>query len=151
MSSTTKQLILDQIKTAMKSKDSVTLETLRFLQSAIKYREIEVRPVEISEEEVMGVIKKLIKQRKESIEQYKNASRTDLADKEAVELKILETFLPAQMGAEQVEQLVVQVIAELGAKGPKDMGQVIKAVIAKSQGSADNRLVSEFAKTKLST
>ncbi|MFN8847024.1 MAG: GatB/YqeY domain-containing protein [Bdellovibrionales bacterium] len=142
--------ILEEIKEAMKSKDSVKLGTLRFLQSAIKNREIELRPQPINDEEVLSVIKKLVKQRKESIEQYKAGNRQDLVDQEAAELKILETYLPAQMSREQVEQLVVSTIAALSAKTIKDMGPVMKEVLVKSGGAADNKLVSELVRAKLS-
>ncbi|MFN8791228.1 MAG: GatB/YqeY domain-containing protein [Bdellovibrionales bacterium] len=142
--------ILNEIKDAMKSKDSLKLNTLRFLQSAIKNREIELRPNPMTDEEAMGVIKKLVKQRKESIEQYKAGNRQDLVDQESAELKILETYLPAQMSKEQVEKLVADVVASVGAKTIKDMGPVMKEVLARSGGAADNKLVSELVRAKLS-
>jgi hypothetical protein len=142
--------IMNEIKEAMRSKDSVKLGTLRFLQSAIKNREIEMRPTPITDDEVMAVIKKLVKQRKESIEQYKAGNRQDLVDQEAAELKILETYLPSQMTKEQVEKLVVDVMTALNAKTIKDMGPVMKEVLAKSGGAADNKLVSELVRAKLS-
>lgn len=142
--------IMNEIKDAMRAKDSVKLNTLRFLQSAIKNREIELRPNPMTDDESMGVIKKLVKQRKESIEQYKAGNRQDLVDQEAAELKILETYLPAQMSKEQVEKLVAEVIAATGAKTVKDMGPVMKEVLAKSGGAADNKLVSELVRSKLS-
>jgi uncharacterized protein YqeY len=109
-----------------------------------------MRPNPITGDEVLGVIKKLVKQRKESIEQYQAANRNDLADKEIAELKILETYLPTQMSRDQVEKLVVETIAELKAASIKDMGPVMKAVVAKTAGSADNKMVSEIIKSKLS-
>lgn len=142
--------IMNEIKEAMRSKDSVKLGTLRFLQAAIKNREIEMRPTPITDDEVMSVIKKLVKQRKESIEQYKAGNRQDLVDQEAAELKILETYLPSQMTKEQVEKLVVEVMTALNAKTIKDMGTVMKEVLAKSGGAADNKLVSELVRAKLS-
>lgn len=142
--------IMNEIKDAMRSKDSLKLSTLRFLHSAIKNREIELRPNPMTDDESMGVIKKLVKQRKESIEQYKAGNRQDLVDQEAAELKILETYLPAQMSKEQVEKLVAEVIASTGAKTVKDMGPVMKEVLAKSGGAADNKLVSELVRSKLS-
>ncbi len=141
---------MNEIKDAMRSKDSLKLSTLRFLHSAIKNREIELRPNPMTDDESMGVIKKLVKQRKESIEQYKAGNRQDLVDQEAAELKILETYLPAQMSKEQVEKLVAEVIASTGAKTVKDMGPVMKEVLAKSGGAADNKLVSELVRSKLS-
>jgi uncharacterized protein YqeY len=137
------------VKAAMIAKDSVKLGALRMLQAAIKNREIEVRPEAISTDDVMSVIKKLVKQRKESIDQFTTAGRQDLVDQETAELKILEVYLPAAMGREQTEALVVEVIAALGAKTVKDMGPVMKEVVARSQGTADNKIVSELIKAKL--
>lgn len=137
------------VKAAMIAKDSVKLGALRMLQAAIKNREIDMRPDPITLDEVLGVVKKLVKQRKESIEQFKAAGRQDLVDNESAELGILEVYLPAQMGREQVEALVTEVIAAVGAKTVKDMGLVMKEVIARSGGTADNKLVSELIKAKL--
>lgn len=141
--------IMNEIKVAMKEKNQLRLNTLRFLQAAIKNREIDMRPNPITLDEVMGVIKKLVKQRKESIDQYKAGGRQDLVDQELAELAILEELLPAQMGPEQVEAIVKEVIAALNAKTPKDMGAVIKEVIVRTQGNADNKLVSETVKKSL--
>jgi hypothetical protein len=144
-----KEQITNQMKEAMKAKDQVRLDTLRFLQSAVKNREIELRPNPITEEEILGVIKKLVKQRKESIEQYQQGGRADLVAKEQAELKILEEFLPQSLSPEQTEALVASVIQELQASSMKDMGLVIKTVIARANGAADNKLVSELVKKKL--
>lgn len=138
------------MKSAMREKDQVKLDTIRFLQSAIKNREIEARPTPLTADDVLAVIKKLVKQRKESIEQYQAASRQDLADKESTELKILEQYLPAQLSKEQIEKIVADVMVEVKASSIKDMGAVMKAVQAKTQGSADNKIVSEVIKAKLS-
>jgi uncharacterized protein YqeY len=144
-----REKIMSDMKEAMKAKDQVRLDTIRFLQSAIKNREIEMRPDPITSEEVVSVIKKSVKQRKESIEQYQTAGRADLADKEISELKILEAYLPAQMDADAVKKIVEATIAELKATSVKEMGAVIKAVIAKTAGTADNKMVSEIVKAKL--
>lgn len=144
-----REKILADMKEAMKSKDTVRLEAIRFLQSQIKYKEIEVRPNTITNDEVLQVIKKLVKQRKESIEQFTAANRQDLVDKEVAELKIIESFLPAQLSKEQVEAVVAEVIAELKATTIKDMGPVMKAVTAKTMGAADNKMVSEVIRSKL--
>lgn len=143
------QLMAD-VKTAMKEKNQVKLGALRFLQAAIKNREIDLRPNPITPDEVLGVIKKLVKQRKESIEQYQAGNRQDLVDQESAELKVLEAYLPAQMSRDQIEKIVTEVIAALGAKSVKDMGPVMKEVIARSAGTADNKTVSEVIKSKLS-
>ena len=147
--STLKEQIMEGIKGAMRAKEQVKLDTLRFLQSAIKNREIELRPNTITEEEVLNVVKKLAKQRKESIEQYVAGGRQDLADKERAELVILEQFLPQALSEEATRQLVEETMVEIGAKTVKDMGLLIKTVTAKSQGAADNRKVSEIAKQLL--
>ncbi len=144
-----REKLMADMKTAMREKDTIRLETIRFLQAAIKNREIEVRPDAISSDDVLAVMKKMVKQRKESIDQYQNAGRQDLADKEAGELKILETYLPAQISREQIESVVAEAIAELKATSVKDMGSVMKAVTAKTQGAADNKVVSEIIKAKL--
>ena len=144
-----REKILADIKSAMVSKDAVKLNTLRFLNAQIKNKEIDSRPTPITAEDVMGVIKKLVKQRKESIEQFSAAGRTDLADNETAELKVLETYLPAQMSREQVEALVGEVIAATGAKTIKEMGLVIKETQARAAGTADGKMISEVVKAKL--
>lgn len=145
-----REKIMNDMKTAMREKDQVKLDAIRFLQAAIKNREIEVRPEAITADDVMAVLKKLVKQRRESIEQYQAANRQDLVDKEASELKIIEAYLPAQMSKDQIEAIVAQVIAETKASSIKDMGAVMKAVVAKTAGTADNKMVSEAIKAKLS-
>ena len=141
--------ITEDVKTAMKSKDAPRLDTLRFFQAAVKNREIELRPNPISDDEVLGVLKKMIKQRKESIEQFQAAGRKDLVDKETKELGFLEVYLPTQMTREQVEALVAKVITETGLSSVKDMGKVMKEVLARSAGTADGKVVSELVKAKL--
>lgn len=141
--------IMNDIKDSMRAKDMAKLNALRMVQSAFKNREIELRPEPMSEEEHIAVLKKLAKQRKESIEQYQAANRQDLADAEAAELKLLEQYLPAQMSKEQVEKIVAEVIAAVGATTVKEMGTVMKEVQARTAGTADNKLVSEMIKAKL--
>lgn len=143
------QQLTADVKAAMIAKDSLKLGALRMLQAAIKNREIELRPNAITPDDVLAIVKKLAKQRKESIEQFQQAGRQDLVDQESAELKVLEVYLPAQMSREQVEALVTESIASLGAKSVKDMGAVMKDVIAKANGAADNKLVSEIIKSKL--
>ena len=142
------QLTAD-MKESMKSKYQLRLDSIRFLQAAIKNKEIELRPNPITGDDVMGVLRRLVKQRKESIEQYQTAGRQDLVDKEAAELKILESYLPAQMSKEQIEVIVIASIAETKATSIKDMGAVMKAVTAKTAGTADNKTVSEIIRAKL--
>ena len=146
-----REKIMADVKSAMVSKDTLKLNTLRFLQSAIKNKEIELRPNPIALDDVMSVIKKIVKQRKESIEQFQAAGRQDLVDQEAAELKIMETYMPTQMSKEQVEKLVAEVIASTGAKTIKDMGTVMKEAQARSGGLADGKMMSEIIKAKLNT
>ena len=100
-----REQILDDIKNAMKNKQAEKLSAIRMLQAAIKYREIELRPNAITDQDILGVVKKLTKQRKDSITEFEKAGRNDLVDKEKFELSVLETYMPAQMGAEQVAAL----------------------------------------------
>lgn len=144
-----REKIAADVKAAMIAKESTKLGALRMLQAAIKNKEIDMRPEPITPEEVQNVIKKLVKQRKESIDQFQQAGRQDLVDQETAELKVLEVYLPAQMSREQIEAVVAEVIAALGAKTVKDMGPVMKEVIARSGGAADNKVVSEVIKSKL--
>jgi uncharacterized protein len=144
-----KAKILDDIKASMKDRNQVKTDTLRFLQSAVKYREIEVRPAEIKDEDIIGVIKKLVKQRQESIEQFDKANRKDLADKERAELEVIQTYLPKAMDRSDVEKIVAAVIADLKATTVKDMGPVMKEVIVRTAGAADNKVVSELVRSKL--
>lgn len=143
------QLMAD-VKAAMIAKDSLKLNTLRFLQAAIKNREIELRPNPISEDDILNVLKKVVKQRKESIEQYQNGGRQDLVDQELAELKVLEVYMPAQLSREQIESVVTEVIASVNAKTIKDMGTVMKEAVARTAGAADNKILSEVIKSKLS-
>jgi len=144
-----KQKILDDTKEAMKAKDADKVYTLRFLSSAVKNKEIEVRPNSITDDDVIGVLKKSAKQRQDSIEQFQKAGRQDLVDKEQMELTIIETYLPKQMGADQLSAIVTEAIKEVGATSAKEMGAVMKVVIAKTQGAADNKLVSELVRKQL--
>lgn len=144
-----REQISNDMKTAMKEKNMEKLNALRMVQSAFKNREIELRPNPMTEEECIAVIKRLVKQRKESIEQYQAAGRTDLVEAETKELKLLETYLPEQMSREQIEKLVDEVIAATGAKSIKEMGTVMKEMQARTKGMADNKVISEVIKSKL--
>ncbi len=142
--------LMDDLKAAMKDRNQPKMDTIRFLQSAIKNREIELRPNPIKDEEVSAVIKKMAKQRRESIEQFQAAGRKDLVDKETAELVILEEYLPKVASREQTEKVVIEVIAALKATTIKDMGAVMKESVARLAGSADNKALSEIIKSKLS-
>lgn len=144
-----KQQILDDIKNAMKAKEEIRLATLRMLQSAVKYREIELRPGEINDDEINNIIKKLIKQRKDSVEQFTAGNRPELAERESKEIDVLLTYLPAQLDEKQIESVVVKTIEDLGAKSAKDMGAVMKEALVRLSGAADGKLVSQIVKSKL--
>lgn len=146
---TLKEQILEDMKTAMKARDTDVVAALRFVSAAIKNKEIEVRPNTLTDQDAIGVIKKLCKQRQDSIEQFQQAGRDDLVQKEQAELVIIERYLPAQIGEAEIKNLVAQAISELGASSIKDMGKVMQAVTQKTQGNADNKLVSQIVKTLL--
>jgi uncharacterized protein YqeY len=143
------QKVLDDIKTAMKAKEADRLSAVRLLQSAIKYREIELRPNAINDQEIMGVIRKLVKQRKDSIVEFEKAGRQELVDKEKFELGILEAYLPAQMSADAVAKIVEEVIKAQGATTMKQMGAVVKEVMVRTGGQADGKTISDLVKSKL--
>ena len=143
------QLQKDYIQ-AMKDRDAVKSSTVNFLRAQLKNVRIEKRSEALEDKDVIAVIKKQIKQRQDSIEQYEKGGRNDLADKETAEMAILKTYLPEELSGEVLQQLVDQAVAETGAQSMKDMGNVIKAVAAKAQGKADNRVISELVKKALS-
>lgn len=145
-----KDQIDSDIKAAMKARDSLTVSALRMVSAAIKNKMIELRPADLTEDDVISVLKKLSKQRKDSIEQFEKAGRDDLVEQEQKELVVLEKYLPEQMGEQQITEIVVATIAEMGASSIKDMGKVMGAVTGKTQGAADNKLVSQIVKAKLS-
>ena len=135
-------------KSAMRAKDSLRMNTVRGLKSAIKYREIELmKPLD--DAGILGVVATEIKRRRDSVDQYRAGNRPDLADKEEAEIKILQEFLPQQLTPAEVEAKVAEVIARVGAQGPKDMGAVMKALLPEVQGRADGKVVSELVKQRL--
>ena len=133
----------------MRAKESARLSTIRLLLAAIKQREVDER-IELDDAAVLGVIEKMIKQRRESIAQFEKASRNDLADAEKAEVQVLSAYLPAQMSDGEVEKLVESVISETGAAGAKDMGKVMAALKSRLAGKADMGKVSGLVKAKLS-
>jgi len=138
----------EDLKSAMRAKDSLRMNTVRGLKSAIKYREIELmKPLD--DAAILGVVATEIKRRRDSVDQYKAGNRVDLADKEEAELRILQEFLPQQLSLAEVEAKVDEVIGRVGAKGPKDMGAVMKALLPDVQGRADGKVVSELVKQRL--
>jgi uncharacterized protein YqeY len=143
-----KDQITEDMKTAMRAKDSERLGTIRLLLAACKQKEVDERVV-LDDAAVIAIVDKLIKQRKDSIEAFTKAERKDLADKESAELAVLQAYLPARMSAEEVTAAVQAIVAELGAKGPGDMGKVMGAVKAKLAGKADMGQVSAAVKSAL--
>jgi uncharacterized protein len=139
----------DAIKTAMKARDQTQLSALRMAKAALMNREVEKgRALEASEAE--QVIVSLIKQRRDSIEQFTKGGRTDLVDKEAAEIKVLEPFLPPPVDSAELESAVTAAIAETGATSAKDLGRVMKAVMSKLAGqTVDGRTVNEMVRRKL--
>ena len=134
---------------AMKDRDTVKASTVNFLRAQLKNVRIEKRSETLEDKDVVTVIKKQIKQRQDSIEQYEKGGRKDLADKETAEMAILKSYLPEELSEQALQQFIEQAIRETGAQSMKDMGNVIKAVAAKAQGRADNRVVSELVKKAL--
>ncbi|MEK9768495.1 MAG: GatB/YqeY domain-containing protein [Betaproteobacteria bacterium] len=143
-----KQKIENAMKAALKAKEAVALSTLRMLLAAIKQREIDER-VTLSDSDVISVIEKMIKQRRESIKMYEEAGRDDLAASEKSEIEILQTYMPKQLTESEVEDAVGAAIAESGATGPKDMGAVMGLLKGKLAGRADFSLISKLVKSKL--
>ncbi len=143
-----KDLITEDMKTAMRAKDAPRLLTIRGLLAACKQREVDERIV-LDDAAVIAIIDKLIKQRKDSISQFSSAGRTDLVDKETAELKVLESYLPQRLGADEIAAQVQAIVAQLGATGPGDMGKVMAAVKAQLVGKAEMGLVSAAVKQAL--
>lgn len=149
-----KDRISDEIKTAMKAKDKLRLETVRGIKKVIIERESDIRAKgrdALNEEEELAIVMQLAKQRRDSIKQYTDAGREDLAEKEAKELEILEEYLPAQMSDADVEAAIEAVIAQVGATSMRDMGKVMGPVMAKLKGQADGGKVQAIVKAKLSS
>lgn len=138
----------DDLKQAMRAKDSVALETVRNVRSAMRNREIESGK-DLDEAELQKLIRGLVKQREDSIAQYKEGGRSDLVERESAEKAILEAYLPAAPSAESTQAMVQAVVAELGATSIKDMGRVMKTVLERLGPAADGKLVSAAVKAKL--
>jgi uncharacterized protein YqeY len=138
-----------QLKESMKNKDEIRTSVLRMLISEFKYAQIEKKGV-LDEAEGTQVVKRAIKKRKEAIDMYEKGGRADLASKETAELKILKEFVPAEMDEATIRQKVDEVIAELGATDKKDMGRVIKEVLARYKGLIDGKVAQKIISEKLS-
>ena len=146
---TLEQQLSTDIATAMKAKDAPRLSALRMLKAALMNKGVEKnRTLEASEE--VQVVSMLVKQRRDSIEQFTNGGRVDLADKERAEIGFLEVYLPPSVSAEELAQAVAQAVSETGATGPKDMGKVMKAVMAQFAGkTVDGKAVNELVRARL--
>ena len=141
--------INEDLKAAMKSKDSERLSTLRMVKTALKNREIDKMEA-LTDEEAIKVLQSLVKQRRDSIEQYQQAGRIELAEKEAAEIKVIEEYLPAALDEAAIARVVEETIAETGASSMKEMGAVMKAVMAKLAGqTVDGKAVNQIVKLKL--
>ncbi|MFH1784555.1 MAG: GatB/YqeY domain-containing protein [bacterium] len=140
-------MLLDKIesdlKEAMKSKDSLKVETLRMLKSALNYYKIEKKLEEFKDEDVLTILSRQVKQHKESIEGFEKGNRQDLIEQEKKELAILETYMPTQASAEEVAKVVSEVIKEVGATGKKDFGKIMKPVMEKLKGKVDGKVISQ--------
>ncbi len=147
-----KDEITEAIKAAMKAGDKIRLETVRSIKKALLEKEVAVRPTgqeTLTEAQEIEVLVQLAKQRRDSITQYRQAGRTDLADQEAQELAILEEYLPKQMSDEEVSQVIDEIIAQVGASSAKDMGKVMGPAMQWLKGKADGKKVQEIVKAKL--
>lgn len=143
-----RERITEDMKTAMRAKDTPRLSAIRLLQAAIKQREVDER-IELDDAQVVAVIEKMIKQRRDSISQYEAAQRNDLADVEKFEVAVLQAYMPQALSEAEVEQAVVDAVAASGAAGVKDMGKVMAAVKPLLAGRADMGKVSALIKAKL--
>jgi uncharacterized protein YqeY len=145
-----KARIQDDVKNAMRSHERDRLGALRLVTAAIKQKEVDER-IELSDEQVLAVLDKMVKQRRESLEQYEKAGRADLAEKEQFELDLIQTYLPEPMDAGELAALIRTTIEELGASSIRDMGQVMNTLRGQVQGRADMKAVSQAVKDQLNS
>jgi len=143
-----KNKITEDMKTAMRAKDTARLGTVRLLLAAMKQKEVDER-VELTDADILAIIDKMVKQRRESIAQFEKAGRTDLADCEKAEIVVLSTYLPQQLSEAEVGQAIAAAIAESGASGAKDMGKVMGLLKSRLAGRADMGKVSGLVKARL--
>jgi uncharacterized protein YqeY len=143
-----KDTLIDDMKTAMKSGDKDRLGVIRLINAAIKQREVDER-ITVDDAQVLVIMEKMLKQRRDSVSQFQSAGRTDLADKETYEIGVIQHYMPAQMTAEEVDAAIAAAIAESGAASAKDMGKVMGLVKPKVAGRTDMGKLSEQVKAKL--
>lgn len=137
------------LKTAMRAKDELRLMTIRAIKSAVKYKEVEGEAKVLDEAGIIGILTTLVKQRRDSIDEFTKANRADLAEKEQKELVVLQEYLPAQLSAEQLTAEVAKAITEAGAKSVKDLGAVMKIITPRLKGQAEGKAISEEVKGQL--
>ena len=142
--------IQEDVKSAMRAHERERLAALRLIMAAIKQKEVDDR-TELDDEQVLAVLDKMVKQRRDSLEQYSKAGRDDLALKEQFELDLIQTYLPEQLGQDELAALIRATIAELGASSIRDMGPVMNALRTEVQGRADMKAVSQAVKARLSS
>jgi len=144
-----KARIQDDVKSAMRSRDRESLAALRLITASIKQKEVDER-IELNDEQVLAVLDKMVKQRRESLEQFEKAGREDLAEKERFELGLIQDYLPEPLAEDELAALIQSTINELGASSIRDMGQVMSALRGQVQGRADMKAVSQAVKQLLS-
>ena len=137
------------MKEAMKAKAEIRLSTIRMLRAAIKNLAIEKKAEKVEDKDVMSIISKQIKQHKDSIDGFAKGNRQDLVDKETAELKILESYMPKMLSAEELKPIVSSAITATGAKGRADMGKVMKAAMEEAKGAADGKMLSQMVSEEL--
>jgi hypothetical protein len=142
------QRLDDDLKGAIKSSDKLKTSVLRMLKAAVKYKQIE-KNRELSEEEIISVISTLSKQRRESIDLFTKGAREDLADKEKQELSIIQSYLPDQLGQEELDRFIIEAIQESSAEGVKDMGKIMRLLMPRLKGAADGKVVNQRVKELL--
>jgi uncharacterized protein YqeY len=138
----------DDFKAALKSGDKNKVSILRMVKAAMKNREIE-KGSSLDDEEIYSILRSFVKKAHESIEQFSKAGRMELAEKEKQELAVIQLYLPKQLGEEEIKEMIREAVSETGASGPKDMGKVMKVVMAKTKGQADGKLVNSLVKEML--
>ena len=148
MSELKNQIIAD-MKSAMKAKDSATLKAVRMIVEAIKQKEVDTRE-ELDDQGILAVIQEMVKQRKDSIDQFTQAGRDDLVSVEEAELKVINLYMPKQLSESEIESMVDQVISQTGASGMQDMGKLMGVLKGELSGKADMGTVSKIIKSKLS-
>ena len=145
-----KDQVMDALKAAMKAKDAVALESLRAIKSAILLQQSEVGAKELSSTDEIKLLQKLVKQRKDSAALYNEQGRSDLADPELAQAKVIEQFLPAPLSETDLDQLIKEVINDLSAEGMKDMGRVVGEVNSRAAGRAEGKVIAQKVKDQLS-